>query len=44
VTKRGTGGLRWSAASRWRLLAVLGIAVVMYGALYGLTTWLGALA
>lgn len=31
------GMRRW----RWRLLAVLGIAVVTYGALYGLTTWLG---
>jgi cytochrome c biogenesis protein CcdA len=34
------GMRRW----RWRLLAVLGIAVVTYGALYGLTTWLGTLA
>lgn len=31
---------RW----RWRLLAVLGIAAATYGALYGLTTWLGTLA
>jgi cytochrome c biogenesis protein CcdA len=34
------GMRRW----RWRLLAVLGIAVVTYGELYGLTTWLGTLA
>lgn len=31
---------RW----RWRLLAVLGIAAATYGALYGLTTWLGTFA
>jgi hypothetical protein len=29
---------------RWRLLAVVGIAVGTYAALYGLTTWLGTLA
>ncbi|WP_033288070.1 membrane protein [Amycolatopsis jejuensis] len=31
---------RW----RWRLLAVLGIAVGVYAALYAVTTWLGAFA
>jgi hypothetical protein len=31
---------RW----RWRLLTVLGIAAGTYGALYGLTTWLGTFA
>lgn len=31
---------RW----RWRLLAILGIAAATYGALYGLTTWLGSFA
>lgn len=35
-----TGLRRW----RWRLLAILGIAVATYGALYGLTTWLGTFA
>jgi hypothetical protein len=34
------GMRRW----RWRLLTVLGIAAGTYGALYGLTTWLGTLA
>lgn len=34
------GMRRW----RWRLLAVVGIAVVTYAALCGLTTWLGTLA
>lgn len=34
------GMRRW----RWRLLAVLGIAAGTYGALYGLTTWLGTFA
>lgn len=34
------GMRRW----RWRLLAVLGIAVVTYAGLYGLTTWLGTFA
>lgn len=29
---------------RWRLVAVLGIAVGTYAALYALTTWLGTLA
>lgn len=29
---------------RWRLLAVVGIAVATYGLLYGVTTWLGTLA
>lgn len=33
------GMRRW----RWRLLAVVGIAVGTYAALYGLTTWLGTL-
>lgn len=31
-------------AARWRLLLVLGVAVVTYGLLYGLTTWAGTLA
>jgi hypothetical protein len=34
------GMRRW----RWRLLTVLGIAAGTYGALYGLTTWLGTFA
>ncbi|AEA23548.1 hypothetical protein Psed_1305 [Pseudonocardia dioxanivorans CB1190] len=34
------GMRRW----RWRLLAVLGIAVGTYAALYALTTWLGTFA
>lgn len=34
------GVRRW----RWRLLAVLGIAVATYLGLYAVTTWLGALA
>ena len=34
------GVRRW----RWRLLAVLGVAVGTYVALYALTTWLGTLA
>lgn len=29
---------------RWRLLAVLAVAVVTYGVLYAVTTWLGTLA
>lgn len=29
---------------RWRLLAVFGVAVVTYAALYAVTTWLGTLA
>ncbi|GLY64235.1 hypothetical protein [Amycolatopsis taiwanensis] len=29
---------------RWRLLAVVGIAVGTYAALFGLTTWLGTFA
>lgn len=29
---------------RWRLLAILGIAIATYAVLYGVTTWLGALA
>jgi hypothetical protein len=31
---------RW----RWRILGVLGVAVITYLALYGLTTWLGTFA
>ena len=34
------GVRRW----RWRLLAVLGVAVGTYVALYALTTWLGTFA
>jgi chromate transport protein ChrA len=34
------GARRW----RWKLVAVLGIAVGTYVALYGLTTWLGTFA
>jgi hypothetical protein len=34
------GMRRW----RWRLLAVLGVAVGTYAALYALTTWLGTFA
>lgn len=30
-------------ALRWRLLAVLGVAVATYALLYGVTTWLGTL-
>ncbi|MQA94954.1 MAG: hypothetical protein GEV11_10005 [Streptosporangiales bacterium] len=29
---------------RWRLLGVLAVAVVTYGVLYGVTTWLGSFA
>ncbi len=29
---------------RWRLLGVLGVAVVTYGLLYAVTTWLGTFA
>ncbi len=29
---------------RWRLLAVVGVAVATYGILYGVTTWLGNLS
>lgn len=37
----GLAGLR---SLRWRLLGVLGVAVVTYAVLYAVTTWLGTFA
>ncbi|ASU84251.1 hypothetical protein CDO52_16910 [Nocardiopsis gilva YIM 90087] len=44
LRRRGRCSVAGVRGVRWRLLAVVGVAVATYGALYALTTWLGTFA